>query len=293
MSKKVKSRTRLKHNLEAYTFVAPFVIGMFAFFIYPLGFALTISFGKLEIVKSGNAFTFLGFQNYIDAFVKDAEYSRVFASSIADTVINTPLIVLFSLVLAVILNKKIGGQGIFRTMYFIPFLLGTGYVMKQLLGVGAVDAALGMARSIILPDFVWVYLGEKNTMVLYEFLNRITWILWRSGVQMVLFLSGLQSINPALYESAQVDSATEWEIFWKITFPMISPVLLLVTVYTIIDSYIDPTNPIVDLFLKRAFYQSQYSAGAAMSFIYLAVMMAFIGLVFLVMKKYIQSEFDK
>lgn len=206
---------------------------------------------------------------------------------------NGPLIVIFSLIIAVVLNKKMIAQGFFRTVFFLPFLLGTGYVMKQLLGVGAVDQAMTMARSIVLPAEVSGYLGADLTGLLTAFLSQITWVFWRSGVQVILFLAGLQSINKSLYESARVDSATEWEVFWKITIPMITPMMLLIIVYTIIDSFTDPTNPIGEMFMHRAFDKTEYSLSAAMSWVYFLFIILLVGIVFLVMKRFIHSEFDK
>ena len=290
--KDLERRAKRRNLLEAYTFMLPLIIGLLVFFLFPLGFSIVISFGEFTIQKGGNTFVFLGLKNYRDAFLSDVQYTQVFWDMIVKTLINTPLIVIFSLIMAVILNKKYPGRGFFRTMFFIPFLLGTGYVMRQLLGVGAVDAAMGMARSVVLPQELTLYLGPKVTDVLTMFMDQITWIMWRSGVQMVLFLSGLQSIHTALYESARVDSATEWEIFWKITLPMVSPMTLLVIVYTIIDSFSDPTNPMVDLFLTRAFKESRFSYSAAMSWVYFVFILVVVGAVFFVMKRITYKEFE-
>ena len=293
MKQPARRKAALRNNLEAYTFMAPYVIGVLAFFLFPLIFSLVISFGDYRTVHGGNTLEFVGLKNYIDLFVEDATYSGAFLTGIKTTLINTPLIVIFSLIIAVVLNKKMIAQGFFRTVFFLPFLLGTGYVMKQLLGVGAVDQAMTMARSIVLPAEVSGYLGADLTGLLTAFLSQITWVFWRSGVQVILFLAGLQSINKSLYESARVDAATEWEVFWKITIPMITPMMLLIIVYTIIDSFTDPTNPIGEMFMHRAFDKTEYSLSAAMSWVYFLFIILLVGIVFLVMKRFIHSEFDK
>lgn len=145
MKQPARRKAALRNNLEAYTFMAPYVIGVLAFFLFPLIFSLVISFGDYRTVHGGNTLEFVGLKNYIDLFVEDATYSGAFLTGIKTTLINTPLIVIFSLIIAVVLNKKMIAQGFFRTVFFLPFLLGTGYVMKQLLGVGAVDQAMTMA----------------------------------------------------------------------------------------------------------------------------------------------------
>ena len=291
--RKKKMNMRKIEILEGYTFVLPYIIGVLAFFVYPLVFSMYISSGELKIVKGGFDFTYLGLENYINAFVKDVDFTQVFVAVIRDTLINTPLIVVFSLILAIILNKSLALKGFYRTIFFLPFLLGSGYVMRQLLGMGVSDDAMAMARGIILPDEVLQYLGPFLADTMIDFLGRITWILWKSGVQIILFLSGIQGISKSLYEASMCDGATEWDMFWKITLPMISPVTLLVLIFTIIDSFVDPTNPMVDMFFTRAFRDMRFSYSAAMSWIYFLFIMLFLGLIFLIMKRFVHNEIAK
>lgn len=271
-------------------FVSPFIIGTLVFFLYPLGFSIFISTGNYTIIKGGFEFEFLGFRQYIDAFVQDVNFTRVFSEVVVDSLINTPLVVVFSLIIAIMLNKNIRGRGLFRTIFFLPFLLGTGYVMRQLLGMDVTEGAMSVARSIILPPEVYEYISPSLLTLAEEFLNRITYVLWKCGVPIILFLSGLQSINKALYESAQVDGATEWEVLWKITIPMTTPIMLLVMVFTVIDSFNDPNNPMVDMFYNTAFLQQKFSQSAAMSWIYFLFILLFVGVIFVVMKRFIHTE---
>lgn len=286
-------RAVFMENVYGYTFVLPYVIGLAAFFLFPLVFSLEISFGEYAIARGGYRITPVGFQNYVNAFIREITFTQVFSSTVGDALINTPLIVVFSLILAVMLNRIGRFKGMFRTVFFLPFLLGTGYVMRQLLGLDVGSQAMNMARGIILPYQVQRYIGGTATTLAMGFLDRITLLLWRSGVPVVLFLSGLQNIPLSLYEAAMVDGTTEWEKFWKITVPMISPVMLLVMVYTIIDSFCDPSNPMVDLFYQRAFVQLDYSMGAAMSWVYFLFILLFVMVIFLVMRRFIYSEHDR
>ena len=267
--KKKPMNLQRRNAREGLMFVSPFIVGTLVFFLYPLCFSIFISTGEYAIVKGGFTFEFLGFRQYIDAFVQDVQFTQI---------------------IAIMLNKNIKGRGMFRTIYFLPFLLGTGYVMRQLLGMDVTEGAMSVARSIILPPEVQEYLSPSLLTLAEEFLNRITYVLWKCGVPIILFLSGLQSINKALYESAQVDGATEWEVLWKITIPMTTPIMLLVMVFTVIDSFNDPNNPMVDMFYNLAFLQTEYSQSAAMSWIYFAFILLFVGLIFVVMKRFIHSE---
>ena len=158
------------------------------------------------------------------------------------------------------------GRGFFRTAFFIPVLLGTGYIMKQLLGMG-VDG-MTVTTGILVPKLIADLLGPSITEVVQGFLDRITVVLWKSGVQIVLFLAGLQGISGSLYEAARVDGATEWEMFWKITLPMISPVIMMNVVYTIVSFFTDTTNPLVDYIYKMNFTNQQFEYAAAMSWLY-------------------------
>lgn len=287
-----EKRARRRNFLEGITFVGPYFIGSLVFFIAPLAFTFFISLGNYQLKQGGNTFQFLGIKHYYDAFTTNLEFTKNLSSILIDTFINTPLIVIFSLVLAIILNKKFIGKGLFRTIFFLPFLLGTGYVLTQLLNLGTVDSAMESARSVMLPPELMAYLGSGLTNALMGFLSKITWVLWRSGVQIVLILSGLQSINRSLYESARVDNASEWEIFWKITLPMITPILLLVLVYTIIDSFSDPQNIMLSLFNTLSFKHSppNFSLASALSIIYFSIVVIILGIIFKVTKRFVYTN---
>ncbi len=285
-----RSTDKKRAAREGLMFVSPLIIGTLCFFLFPIAFSLYISFGNYTIIKGGYTFEYLGGINYLAAFIEDTSFTTIFKSIVNDSLINTPLIVIFSLIIAILLNKKFKGRGLYRTLFFLPFLLGTGYVMQQLLGMNVGQEAMNMARGILLPASIREFLGTALTRVAGEFLNRITYVFWRSGVPIILFLSGLLNINASLYESAHVDGATEWEMLWKITLPMVSPITLLVIIYTVIDSFSDPGNAMVSYFFNTAFREQKFSYSAAMSWIYFAFILVFVGILFGAMKGFIYSE---
>ena len=272
--------------MEAYVFVLPFILGLLMFFVYPLYTSLRLSFSELTKI-AGWEMEWLGLDHYRQAFVIDVEFVPLFVSAIRFTLINTPLIAIFALIFAIILNKDMKLKGFFRVVFFLPFLLGTGYIMESLLGQGVDQQSMRVARGIIFPEDIVFYLGPRVYGTINDFLGRITIVLWRLGVQVLLYLSGLQGISPHLYESAKVDGATEWEMFWKITLPMISPVIVLNIVYTVIDSFVDIGNPVLEYFNERAFELLQFDYAAALTWIYSSFILVVLAVVFAVSKYFV------
>ena len=281
--KRIKLRMKHKHAMQGYFFILPFIIGCAVFFIYPIYTSLRLSFSRIEQFSGLKGLVWIGNDNYIRAFATDTEFVPVFLTVIRDTVINSPLIVIFSLIISIFINKQLKLKGFFRAIFFLPFLLGTGYVMQKLLGIGIGNTSI--SRGIVLPEEMADYFGPTAWNIITELLDRITLILWKSGVQILIFLSGLQGISRSLYESAKCDSATEWDMFWKITLPMISPIILLNMVYTIVDSFTDIGNPLVDHFYATAFRALQLAYSCAMSWIYFIFILLVLGIVFASMKR--------
>ena len=199
------------------------------------------------------------------------------------------MIVIFSLLIAMILNRKIVGRGAFRSIFFLPVLLGGGLVFEQIVSRNVDGQSMELAMSVLLPEKLQSYLGPEITGYINSFFSRITLVLWKSGVQIVIALSGLQSISPSLYEAARVDGATEWEMFWKITLMMMSPIILLNAVYTIVISLTED-NSVVSYITKQAFNTSpvQFEFSAAMGCIYLLFTLITVLLVFAVLRPFIK-----
>ncbi len=254
-----------KRSLEAYIFLIPWLIGVCLFFAYPIFVSIRLAFSDIVEFK-GLKTAWVGLENFRYIFFYDINFVPTFLKVVTDTLLNTPLCMVFSLIIAIFINRKMVGRGFFRTAFFIPVLLGTGYIMKQLLGMG-VDG-MTVTTGIMVPKLIADLLGPSITEVVQGFLDRITVVLWKSGVQIVLFLAGLQGISGSLYEAARVDGATEWEMFWKITLPMISPVIMMNVVYTIVSFFTDTTNPLVDYIYKMNFTNQQFEYAAAMSWLY-------------------------
>ncbi len=283
--KKIKLNMKGKHILEGYVFVLPLIIGTSAFFLFPLYISIKLSFGHL-IKMAGFQIEWSGVQNYLRAFIIDANFVPMFLKVVNQVFTRVPLIIIFSLLLAILLNKDIKCRGFFRTVFFIPFLLGTGEVMKQLLGQDVDKQVVSLADGTLIPREFLIYLGSNVVNAIDSFFGVIVLVLWNSSVQILLFLSGLQSIPAPLYESSKVDGATGWEMFWKITLPMISPIMLLNIIYTIVDSFTDITNPILPYIQNHAFSRMMFEYAAAMGWIYFAFIILLVLLVIGIMNRF-------
>ena len=281
-----------RHILMGYVFVSPFILGLIIFFSFPLYISIKLSFGKI-IKMQGFLIEWTGIVNYVRAFIVDTRFIPMFLQVVRQTLYNIPLIVLFSLLLAILINKSIKFRGFFRVVFFLPFLLGTGYVMQHLLNQEVDKQIISLADGSIIPRQFLTYLGANAVSMIDSFFSVIVLVLWNSGVQILLFLGGLQGIPQALYESANVDGATEWEMFWKITFPMISPIMLLIIIYTLVESFTNVTNPLLAFLQTQAFRQMQFEYAAAMGWIYFIFIILTVLAVMGIMTSYIRLSDEK
>ncbi|MHB8963392.1 MAG: carbohydrate ABC transporter permease [Saccharofermentanales bacterium] len=271
-------------SIAGYIFVSPFILGFGLFMLYPLISNLRFSFGKItEIV--GLQTEYVGFENYIKLFETDVKFAPAFLATIQQTFLWTPFIIVVALFLAILLNRKIKGKGLFRVIFFLPVLLGTGYVMQS---VGGAASVLTMPQ--IVTDFFQNFFSANVAGFIDKLLTQILANMWDTGVPIVIFLSGLQVIPDTYYEAARIDGANGIEQFWRITLPLLSPVILLNLVYTIIEGFRSTDNAIAYLIVNTVFVNARYEYGAAMGWIYFIVVLLAIGIVFLMTRKLVNYE---
>lgn len=283
-AKKPKKGLTIKQRrtLEGLMFVTPWIVGALLFFLYPLVVSIRLSFSKTSL--SGLEMTWVGLENYKTLLSGSTTFYKNFVTTIKDTLINTPITLVFSLIIAMMVNRDIKGRGFFRTVFFIPVLLGTGYIMQQLLGLGVGEVVSSQLDGNFTQTLMSA-LGGTFASIVSDVLQRITVILWKSGVQIILFLAGLQGISVSLYEASRCDGATEWENFWKITLPMISPIILLNFIYTMIDSFTDSSNAIISDILHCFETGQGFAQGSAMGWLYFAFTFLVCGLALGIMRK--------
>lgn len=285
--KKFKMDLHTRNSLKGLVFVSPFILGVLMFFIYPIFFSIRLSVST-DIKVVGMHMSGFTFKEYVEAFVVDKEFLPLFGQTIKDTLVNFPLTVVLSLIIAVLLNRDIKCRGLFRVIFFIPFLLGSGEVMTQLINQGVDRSVLNIMDGRLIPYNVLMYFGTTITDAVQMVLGVLVTVLWGCGVQILLFLSGLQSISPSLYEAAKIDGATEWELFWKVTIPMISPMMLLNLVYTLVNSFVNGSNELLTYINTKGL--QDYMFGAALGWIYFSVIGLLVAIVFGVMQKHIHTS---
>ncbi|OBR62255.1 ABC transporter permease [Paenibacillus oryzae] len=269
-----------KNRYYGLYFILPWFAGFLLLFLVPLIASFRYSMSKLEVTNEGFTLDFIGFANFREALFSHESYVRTLTESVMDIAVNTPLIIIFSLFFAVILNQKFRGRVLARAIFFLPVILASGIIASIESGdlmqsvVKSANDTTGGGLSVMKNLELTIMLIESGmSPILVEYLmgavSRIYEIVSQSGVQILIFLAGLQSISPSLYEAAKIEGSTGYEAFWKITFPMISPLILTNLVYTIIDSFIsDQTSRLV---VDTAFKSFNFGLSAAMSWMYFAV----------------------
>ncbi len=287
--KRKKMSLHEKDQLKGYIFVFPFIVGLALFFVYPISLLIKLSFGDIVDIV-GLKTVFVGFDNYVKAFMIDTTFLPTLWQAFGNALLNFPLSILLSLIIAILLNKDIKARGLFRVIFFIPFLLGSGEVMTQLLNQGVAKSVLNVLDGRIIPYNVLMYFGDTIVEAFQSVFSILIEVLWNSGVQILIFLSGLQGISSSLYEAAKIDGATEWEIFWKVTIPMISPIMLLNMVYTIVSSFTNVNNPMLAYIQKYGFQNAEFEYAATLGWIYFIVIGLLVAIVFGIMKKYMHTN---
>ncbi|MDU0330321.1 sugar ABC transporter permease [Paenibacillus sp. 3LSP] len=290
---------RKQKALWGFIYVLPWLLGFILFFLIPLLTSLIYSFSTVNANSQGVSSTWTGFNNYMTAFTVNTNFNRKLTEAIVNMVVNVPLIVIFSLFIAVVLNQKFIGRSFARSIFFLPVILTSGVILtlestSLVMAVNEQNATSGSLINV-LSSFelkrLMLEVGVSETIVNYltGAVDRIYEIVSLSGVQILIFLAGIQTISPQLYEASKIEGATGYEAFWKITFPMVSPLILVNMIYTIIDSF--SQNELVTLIRTTAFSQFDFGLSSAMAWIYfLAISLILLISTYLVSRKIFYHE---
>lgn len=280
--------------ISGYLFIAPFIIGFLAFMVKPLFQSLYMSFCTVEVSPNGIHNVFKGLANYIQAFTIDTEFNRLLVEEISRMCINSLAIMVFSFFVALILNQKFKGRALVRAIFFLPVILSSGVI----LGVESNNALLASVqnmveettsttsvtdaiKSILLTSGIGASAFEK----VFDIVDGIYDVAIASGIQIIIFLSGLQTISTNMYEAAAIEGCTAWESLWKITFPMISSLFLVNWIYTIVDFCMRSDNEVIDKISEVMVQQINYGLGSAMAWVYFVIVMVIIGISSLIISK--------
>jgi len=267
LSLKLPKRRR-RRSLDArraragYLFTLPFILGILLVYMPILLDSIWFSFnqevpGPIVDGMPTYVIEFVGLDFYKEAF-ETPDFVTALLAGLQQLVLEVPTVIIFSLFIAVVLNQKMVGRAAFRAIFFVPVIIATGIMesinasdaMQNMMSGGIDDGSGASASDIvsvmdIQKMFAELGFGSEIVTSVVGLVNNIYNIINYSGVQMLIFLAGLQSISPAIYEACTIDGATGWETFWKITFPMISPMILVNAAYTIIDAFTRETNPVM------------------------------------------------
>ncbi|MBO7421303.1 MAG: sugar ABC transporter permease [Spirochaetaceae bacterium] len=303
-SKKKKRVGLTRHRARlGYAFISPFIIGFIFFMIKPLYQSLTMSLSAVDVSVNGFIMEWNNYGNYVRAFTVDPEFNRMLITSIATMFYRSLATIVFSFFVALLLNQKFKGRALVRSIFFLCVILSSGVLvgleynnalLSQLKATieeqGSSNTITAVLEEILVSNTGGVNgISAKVFKTLFEIIDSIYDVAMASGIQIIIFLSGLQNISPSMYEAADMEGCTSWERLWKITVPMVSPLLLVCWVYTIIDFFTKSDNVIMKKINDVMIGQLNYGFSSALAWIYFIVVMAMIGLTSLIISKVVYN----
>lgn len=288
---KSRSRKRLslrgREAISGYLFTLPFVIGFILMFLYPFLQSILFSVSELQITADGYNLLWVGLGNYKNALFVNAEYPRLLFETGVAMFRDVPLILIFSFFAAILLNQKFKGRLLARVIFFLPVILGADIILRMesadymsfFLDAGLAEEAAATTffnRSQIVTLLMYLKLPEGMLTYIISGSEQIAEIIRSSGIQILIFLAGLQSISPSLYEVAKIEGATGWESFWMVTLPLLSPLIVTNIVYSIVDFFTSPSNELVNFIQDNTFGGAGYGVSMAMSWLYFVLVGLFL-----------------
>lgn len=297
----IKMPYEKRKSMYGYGFIALWMVGTLFFFLIPLVKSLWYSFNEVSIGTGKMVTEWVGLAKYDFVLNTDPNYTDYLKDMLLETLWKTPLVLIFSLFIAVILNQKFRGRTLSRAIFFLPVIIATGPVYKIINGdmsstgnTGAAQFSTLFSTDLVgeLLQFLGIYgLSDKMSTMISTVADNIFGIVWASGIQILLFLGALQNIPPSAKEAAQMEGATAWEYFWKITLPYVSPFILANLIFTVIDSFTSPTNTVMGRILAMK-EDWKFGEASAMAWIYFVIVLAAVGLITAIVNKFIYYEVD-
>ena len=277
-----------------YLFTLPFIIGAAVAIVYPIIVSVIYSFADITANASGYNIKFVGLGNYNNIFNIDPTFKRILLNTLKSTALNVPVVIIFSFFLASVLNTEFKGRGMARTVLFLPMILNSNLVKSILSG----DAVMGSVTEKSSADTAQISgafegflskldIGTGVTDLLVSSVDNITNILAMSVIPIIIMLAGLQSVSKSVYEASYVEGATKWEVFWKISLPIVSPMILVSVIYCIIDSFTSVDNAVNEKVKAVSFTYLEFGHGSAMAWSYLLIVLAIVALVYLAVNRFV------
>lgn len=278
----MKKKRKLKIN-PGLLFISPWLIGFMLLVLWPLIQSFYFSLNTIRLRPTGRVYMFVGLKNFRDVWLKDMFFVQELLSFLISTILRVPVIIVFSLIIALLLNQDLKFKGLLRVIFFMPVIISSGPVMNQLIQEGATSIpivdmnALNTIINSALPTWLATpFMGLFSEIIV---------VLWYSGVQILIFIAALQKVDSSLYEAAKMDGASKWESFWKITLPTLKPMILLNAIYTLVILSNNAQNNIIELIYINMFSATRgYGFASAMAWMYTVIVLLMIGATFLILK---------
>lgn len=294
-----RSRQRLslaqQKAMTGYLFSTPFIVGFVFFFLAPFLQAIVFSVNNLKIVTGGYELVYSGIANYRYALFTDTDFVRTFVETLVKMLVEVPSIIFFSFFSALLLNQQFKGRLLARTIFFLPVIMTSGVIlimesgdyMSNMLQQTNSSAASVLSGPFLISFLMQLKMPREILTYVVTVVEHIPEVIRASGIQILIFLAGLQSISGAIYEAAKVEGATPWQTFWLVTMPMMSPIVLANVVYSIIDSFLSPANELVRYIRDTAFAGAGFGIGTAMGVMYFAAVTIILLIVVRIVSRYV------
>lgn len=304
MAKKKKTRNLRKRNaITGYFFISPFVIGFLVFLLKPLFESLRMSFCEVILAASQEAggkgfilkpITSLKASHYYKAFFSDPNYKNYLVESLGNMAIQVPAVIVFSFFVALLLNQEFKGRGFVRAIFFLPVILSSGAIvgleynnslmasMKTVIEESGAGFDITATLETILRTTGF---GGKILDPVFKIIEAVYDVALASGIQIIIFISALQTVTPSMYEAAKIEGCTAWESFWKITFPLVSSMILVNLVYTTVDFLMRTDNQVMTLISQKVTQHLEYGLSSAMAWTYFAIVAVVLGLLAAIISK--------
>jgi ABC-type sugar transport system permease subunit len=275
---KKSSVSEERQGVFGYLFLLPWLIGFFSFTVWPFVYTIFLSFHEVRLSIEGWSTNFIGIDNYNLAFLRNTEYVPALIKFLTMELLYAPVITVLSFIIAILLNQKIKFRAGFRALFFLPVIVMSGPVMYQLMDSGSMTFA-GITDMILYQVVEQFSRPLANALV--SLFQNFSMVLWFTGIPIILFISGMQKINDSMLEAAKIDSATSWQILWKIIIPIIRPIAMVSIILTIVQLGTYSINPVLPL-VQNAIYNTTSGLGLASAFawIYTVTALALMGVAF-------------
>ncbi len=272
-------RYRTRRALQGLAFVTPWIVGFVLLTMIPLFQTFFYSLNQVIVSATGIEQTFIRWQNYTRALFTDPTFVELLVEYVVETTVSVPIVMIFSIIIALFLNLKIRLRGIFRTVFFLPVVITSGPVIRELVSQGAATVPM-VAQSPLILNLLAGLPPILRTPVNY-LLTSFILILWFSGVQILIYLASLQKIDRSIYEAAAIDGASAWESFWRITLPSLSTTNVVVAIYTVITlSHFSESKIVRYIYSQTYDIKGGIGYAGAMSFLYFAALVVILLLVY-------------